>query len=491
MKSKVLVSSILTIALCLSLIAGSTFALFTDETKFGIEVTSGDVEIYATAGVDAVWSADGPVAEHDDKYLKDENDNYYKHVDPKTVVAGIADNTFINGGNAEINGSNLSINRITPGDKVDIQINVENRSDVAFRYRYTIKTVEDTNLATGMILTTHAGEEYLAVKSYTSEWFEEPVTPNTKKLQHIISLELPVYAGNEFQSEHKGNQYYDDAGNEYTYAEDIIQSVNYTIIVEAVQGNAVTTDAETFVEVYPVAGALDLAVDNGGTIKLDDSYNGKKVAFAKDIKDVTFDANNTSASFAFTGKLDNVTIANVNNNSATGIKVDVSGATGDVTIKDSEFACGGTNAVAIKPGLNVDVTADNCTFVGSGKSYAVYNSGVAADFVFTGCTFEGMGSWAYMVNGSQYGDLVVDGCTFVNCTDGLFKSGVKGAAGTTGTLGGDFVFTNNTITNCSLNTHNWFGVSYVGDLTFENNTMDGAAWNVADYAAIGIKDTNP
>ena len=48
MKSKVLVSSILTIALCLSLIAGSTFALFTDSAKNDIAVTSGTVDIDAT-----------------------------------------------------------------------------------------------------------------------------------------------------------------------------------------------------------------------------------------------------------------------------------------------------------------------------------------------------------------------------------------------------------------------------------------------------------
>jgi hypothetical protein len=125
-----------------------------------------------------------------------------------------------------------------------------------------------------MILTTHAGEEYLAVKSYTSEWFEQPVTPNTKNLQHIISLELPVYAGNEFQSEHKGNQYYEKdsvTGElvEKEYANDVIQSVNYTIIVEAVQGNAVVSDTETTAVVYPIASAIDLAfANNDGVVKI-------------------------------------------------------------------------------------------------------------------------------------------------------------------------------------------------------------------------------
>ena len=57
MKKKALASSILVIAICLCLIAGSTFALFTDETKFNIAVTSGDVEIQASAEVSAIYSA--------------------------------------------------------------------------------------------------------------------------------------------------------------------------------------------------------------------------------------------------------------------------------------------------------------------------------------------------------------------------------------------------------------------------------------------------
>ena len=38
MKKKVLLSAILSIVLCLSLIAGSTFALFTSETNLALEV---------------------------------------------------------------------------------------------------------------------------------------------------------------------------------------------------------------------------------------------------------------------------------------------------------------------------------------------------------------------------------------------------------------------------------------------------------------------
>ena len=48
MKKKVLLSSVLVIAICLCLIAGSTFALFTDIADTSIAITSGNVKLTAT-----------------------------------------------------------------------------------------------------------------------------------------------------------------------------------------------------------------------------------------------------------------------------------------------------------------------------------------------------------------------------------------------------------------------------------------------------------
>ena len=53
---KVLLTSIVTIALCLCLIAGSTFALFTDTKTTSIVVSSGKVEMVAAPAVNRVES---------------------------------------------------------------------------------------------------------------------------------------------------------------------------------------------------------------------------------------------------------------------------------------------------------------------------------------------------------------------------------------------------------------------------------------------------
>ena len=240
MKKKVLLSSILVIALCVSVIAGSTLALFTDDTAFDISVTSGDVEIFATADVSAVYSAkaikEAYTGDSTDLF-RDENGAFYIHekqADKKT---------FINGGVADVVNGVVTIERITPGDKVDVEISVDNRSDVAISYRYVL-TANGTNLANGMVVTTFdkdgntTSTEALAI--WVSDWYSAKA-PNGVAEEipvRTISIELPVDAGNEYQTEYNDPTTDDD---------DVIQSVEYTLTVEAVQGNANTTNEEKIV----------------------------------------------------------------------------------------------------------------------------------------------------------------------------------------------------------------------------------------------------
>lgn len=242
MKKKVLLSSIATIALCFCLIAGSTYALFTDTTEFNVAVTSGDVEIEAYAKINSVYSAKGATVA-DDKFLIDEFGHSYTH---EKQVSGY----FLNGGTATLNGNNLEIVRLTPGDRVDVDINITNKSDVAMVYRYKLAS-NDCNLSTGMVVTVD-GVSHESLSKWTSEWY--PViaapdgSPDTIPVK-TISIELPVYAGNEYQSE---------------YTENKVESVEYTIVVEAVQGNAVTDNESEFVYYQTDAVAEIAPVVDGG-----------------------------------------------------------------------------------------------------------------------------------------------------------------------------------------------------------------------------------
>ena len=63
LKRNIIVSAILTIMLCVSLVAGATYALFTSESKVNIAVTSGKVEVVADISdteyksLDTNWTA--------------------------------------------------------------------------------------------------------------------------------------------------------------------------------------------------------------------------------------------------------------------------------------------------------------------------------------------------------------------------------------------------------------------------------------------------
>lgn len=213
MQKKVLLSSILVIALCFSVIAGSTYALFTDSASTSIAITSGDVEVEATLAITNVWSAKASDT-FEDSYLVDEYGTIYNHVNPNR-----GENMFLNGGVANlVDSTNITIDKITPGDKVDAQIIVKNTGDVDMIYRYKI-IANDSGLASGMVITAD-GKCYEGAELYVSAW-SNVVFVDAAAISHDISFELPVYAGNEYQSE-KGDE----------------KSVSYTIIVEAVQGNA-------------------------------------------------------------------------------------------------------------------------------------------------------------------------------------------------------------------------------------------------------------
>ena len=108
--TKVLLSAVLTIALCVSVISGATFALFTSEASTNIAVTAGKVNVTATLG----------------------NLKTYSMGNPTTTNL-----TFANGGTAKLTNNNATIelDKITPGDKVTFDVTVANNSNVDIMYR--------------------------------------------------------------------------------------------------------------------------------------------------------------------------------------------------------------------------------------------------------------------------------------------------------------------------------------------------------------------
>lgn len=236
MKKKVLLSSVLTIALCLSLIAGSTFALFTSQSENNIAVTAAKVEMTADitnltlASVRPATVAEVRAAAEgaDITIIEDKFGGQYVYEERK-------DGTFANGGTANFEDAVLTLDRITPGDKVSFDVVGANTSDVTIQYRYVIECMDGKELMSGLLISVE-GVTYEFLGSYTSGW--KTLTPGTDITPVPVVVEFPVTVGNDLQG----------------------LDTAIKVTVEAVQGNADVAGSD-----LPVVEFLDgIAVDLAG-----------------------------------------------------------------------------------------------------------------------------------------------------------------------------------------------------------------------------------
>lgn len=183
MKKKILLSSLATIVLCVSLIVGSTYALFTSETKVNVAVTAGNVEMTATV------------------------DNVQKG----STLGTMLDETSIEFDN---NTNTITLVNIVPGDFVSFDIIISNDSDVSIKYKTVIKKILDTGLWDGLKVT-------IGTVEYTGDTKEsawQTAAPGSADIKVPVVIEFPETKGNEYKE----------------------KSCQICYIVEAVQGNAPT-----------------------------------------------------------------------------------------------------------------------------------------------------------------------------------------------------------------------------------------------------------
>ena len=197
MKKKTIVSSLLTIVLCLSLIAGSTYALFTSEDEINIAVASGKVNVVATILEDGMKT-----------YSLDE-----EQAAGKFANGGIADFAI-----TEEDGKVLTLDKMTPGDKVVFAIEITNNSNVAMKYRVAWDVSGELAPA---LKATAGGDKIENGASAWTPWAIPVAEDGSDKAKTIeVVVELPAETGNEYQD----------------------KSAKIAFTVEAVQGNAPTPD---------------------------------------------------------------------------------------------------------------------------------------------------------------------------------------------------------------------------------------------------------
>lgn len=214
-KAGVLVSAIASTAVCASLIAGSTFALFSDKKEVNIAVTSGKVAVEASVTVESTKSFD--VVQTEGKWA--------------------------NGGFAKVDGATVNLVNITPGDEVTLKVTANNKSSVSAKYRCTYNVLDGYLLASGLDVSfgsVQLEDEGGKYQSYTTAWD----TLGKVSSEVSVTISLPSHEG-EVDNLYQG------------------LSANIALTVEAVQANGVAGNGEAEHTYLPDCSELVEAAENG------------------------------------------------------------------------------------------------------------------------------------------------------------------------------------------------------------------------------------
>ena len=426
MKKKVILSSVLAIALSASIAVGGTFALFTSESKVNVAITSGKVEVVATVSDLATYSAVAAAGGE----LVDENGATYNY-------AATTTGTFTNGGTATItNGNTLTLDRVTPGDKVEFNINVANNSNVAVKYRTSIVRVADDGLYSG--LTVKIGE---SVTSGITAWqnLAAPAGGSATIVDLACSVELPIDKGNTYQN----------------------KSCKIAFTVEAVQSNAATSDDTVIVNPENVQAYLDgeygsidgktVVLEPGNYAQLElgraTKYAGSNTQYyiggISEGNEKTFDEfyaikNNGqwSASAYYVRNMSNVTFK-----AAEGATVTVAGLVASSGhyydnvydyVLDKAYTSGSAYYLAQKFS---NITFEGISFTSNVDIRSSLEETVIDGVSFKNCNFTSGGTassngqalrYYNENNNGNVRNLTVDSCTFNNCYQGVYTQKING-----------------------------------------------------------------
>lgn len=214
MKKKTLLSSIIAIIVCASIMCGSTFALFTSESKVNVAVSSASVKVTATVS---------------DPLLDSE------------LGSNLPETT------ATLSDNKVTVTNMVPGDIVSFKISVFNESTVTVKYRACFEVTADSELADALEITANMGDGEKSLKGVDkkkTDW--EVLTPGdaTVAVKEIpITISLPQETDNLYQA----------------------KTLEFSFLVEAVQGNAYT-GPEAIIERFAESALPDL--ENDVMIKL-------------------------------------------------------------------------------------------------------------------------------------------------------------------------------------------------------------------------------
>lgn len=312
-RKSTLISAVLAIAMCVSLLAGSTFALFTSESKVNLAVTSGNVEVVASI-------------ENIEKSYVDENGE---------TVSG-----KLFGGDATFADGTLSLDNIVPKDTVKFNVKIANNSSVAIKYRTVVTVVEDNGLASSLSIDL-AGYQMIGTKA-ASAYAKLDVGKQPEVLP--VTITLPE--------------------SETTQG----KSCKLSVSVEAVQGNAAVADGLTSTDGTTMSTRLA-----DGTVWYDVLANGS--AFT--VKTNMNPANTIISNGKLTIDAKDKEIANTVNlwqaaDDNEWSLVSARGTDGEVTVKSGSFLAKENDCYAVDVQDGATVVIEGGTFAGNIHAVYVY-----------------------------------------------------------------------------------------------------------------------
>lgn len=312
-KKSTLISAVLAIVMCVSLLAGSTFALFTSESKVNLAVTSGNVEVVASI-------------ENIEKSYVDENG--------ETVSGKLfgGDATFVDG--------TLSLDNIVPKDTVKFNVKIANNSSVAIKYRTVVTVVEDNGLASSLSIDL-AGYQMIGTKAASAyaklDAGEQPeVLP--------VTITLPE--------------------SETTQG----KSCKLSVSVEAVQGNAAVADGLTSTDGTTMSTRLA-----DGTVWYDVLANGSAFTVKTDMNPANTIISNGKLTIDAKDKeiANTVDLWQAADDNEWSL-VSARGTDGEVTVKSGSFLAKENDCYAVDVQGGATVVIEGGTFAGNIHAVYVY-----------------------------------------------------------------------------------------------------------------------
>jgi hypothetical protein len=248
-KAKIILSSVSSIAICASLIVGSTFALFVTNSAVDAKLTSAKVGVSANIDNLTTYEAKA-VTDGDDntEYLTDKDGSKYVkegfnyiYSEANSTANESGEIGFGLGGTVSSTIENgvttLNIKDIAPGDKVTFTVNLTNYSTITSKYRFGISTINDDYTDSDVeflsrLKITVNDADYSGIKSYVDAWSgdidaaSKDNSDNNLLKAYSVSIEYPVW--------------YEEDVNGIT--DDPAQAA-ISFYAEAVQGNMAVSDS--------------------------------------------------------------------------------------------------------------------------------------------------------------------------------------------------------------------------------------------------------